>query len=58
MENELREAATIRIASYQQRMENLYNKHVKPHAFRVGDLILRKVFENMTDPTVGIFQPN
>ena len=58
MANELREAATICIASYQQRMANLYNKHVKSHAFRVRDLILRKVFENMADPTVGKFQPN
>ena len=58
MENELREAATIRVASYQQRMANLYNKHVKPRAFRVGDLILRKVFENMVDPTTSKFQPN
>ena len=33
MENELREAAAIRIASYQQRMENLYNRNIKPRAF-------------------------
>ena len=29
MVDELREVASIRIESYQQRMENLYNKHIK-----------------------------
>ena len=39
-------------------MSNLYNKHIKLRAFRAGDLVFRKVFENMVDPTVGKFQPN
>ena len=39
-------------------MENLYNKHIKPHAFRVEDLVLRKVFENTANPAAGKFQPN
>ena len=55
---ELRQAAAVRMASYQQRMTNIYSRHVKPCAFRVGDLVLRKVFENMVDPAVGKFQPN
>ena len=58
MADELWEAFAICIASYQQRMENLYNKHIKSRAFRVGDLVLRKVFENKTDSTAGKFQPN
>ena len=58
MEEELWETTTIRIASYQQRMTNLYNKHIKSRAFRVGDLFLRKVFENTVDPVAGKFQPN
>ena len=33
MVDELQEPAAIRIASYQKRMANLYNKHVKPRAF-------------------------
>ena len=33
MVDELREATAIRIASYKQRMANLYNKHIKLHAF-------------------------
>ena len=58
MTDELREASAIHIASYEQRMENLYNKHIKLRAFRVGDLVLRKVFENTVDPVAGKFQPN
>ena len=33
MTYELREAAAMRIASYQQILTNLYNKHVMLHAF-------------------------
>ena len=58
MTNELHEVAVIRIASYQHIMTNLYNMHVKQRAFRAGDLVLRRVFENMADPTAGKFQPN
>ena len=56
--DELRESASICIASYQRRLENSYNKRVKPQMFQSGDLVLRKVFENTADPAVGKFQPN
>ena len=56
--DELREAAAIRITSYQHRLANSYNRQVKPRVFRPGDLDLRKVFENTIDPTAGKFQPN
>ena len=58
MSDELREAAAIRMTSYQRRLENSYNRRVKPRVFQSGDQVLRKVFENTADPTVGIFQPN
>ena len=58
MSDEQWEAAAIRITSYQRRLENSYNIRVKPRAFRPGDLVLRKVFENTKDPTAGKFQPN
>ena len=58
MTDEHREAAAMRIASYQQRMPNLYNRHVKPRAFRVGDLVLRMVFKNTVDLAARKFQPN
>ena len=41
--DELREAAAIRIASYQCLLVNYYNKRVKPRVFQQGDLVLRKV---------------
>ena len=42
--DELRESAAIRIASYQCRFANSYNKRVKPRMFQSVDLVLRKVF--------------
>ena len=56
--DELRESAPVRIASYQRGLANSYNKRVKPRMFKPGDLVLRKVFENIVDPTVEKFQPN
>ena len=58
MKNELREAVVVRIASYQQRITNLCNMQVKQHVFRVGDLVLRRVFENTVDPAADKFQSN
>ena len=56
--DELREMAAIRVTSYQRRLENFYNRRVKPRMFQPSDLVLRKVFENTADPTAGKFQPN
>ena len=58
MADELREAATVRIASYHSKLENLYNRRIKPRMFQSWDLVLRKVFENTTDPSAEKFQPN
>ena len=56
--DELREATTIRLVSYQHRLANAYNKRVRLRVFRFGDLVLRKVFENTANPKAGKFQPN
>ena len=58
MTDEQREAVAIRITSYQRRLANSYSKRVKPRVFRSGDLVLRKIFENIADPTARKFQPN
>ena len=58
MTDELDEAVVVRIESYQQRLATLYNRHVKPCAFQAGDLVLRRVFENMADLVARKFQPN
>ena len=55
---ELRETAAVQVASYQRRLENLYNKCVKPRVFQPGNPVLRKVFENTADPVAGKFQAN
>ena len=38
--DELHETAVVRITSYHNRLENLYNRHVKPQMFQPGDLVL------------------
>ena len=58
MADELYEAAAVRIASYHNKLANLYNMRVKPLVFQPGDLVLRKVFENTVDPSIGKFQLN
>ena len=58
MAGELREAAVVRIASYHSKLENMYNKRVKPRMFQPGDLVLRKIFENTVGPSAEKFQPN
>ena len=56
--NELRGSVAIRIASYQRRLANSYNKRVKTRTFQPGNLVLRRVFENKVDPNARKFQPN
>ena len=58
MADELHEAEVVRMASYQQRITNLYNKHVRQCAFRARDLVLRRVFKNTADLAAGKFQSN
>ncbi|XP_074361050.1 uncharacterized protein LOC141701261 [Apium graveolens] len=42
--DEMREMAKIRVAAYQQRIANVYNKHVHIKNFHVGNMVLRKTF--------------
>ena len=57
MADELCEAAAVKITLHHRRLESLYNRHVKPRMFQPGDLVLRKVFENTADPSIGKFWP-
>ncbi|XP_074299508.1 uncharacterized protein LOC141630624 [Silene latifolia] len=54
---ELRDAAKIRIASYQQTVARSYNKNVNIRVFKEGDLVLRKVFPNTKDKNAGKLAP-
>ncbi|XP_022007355.1 uncharacterized protein LOC110906549 [Helianthus annuus] len=55
--DELRDLAKIRMASYQQRMVGAYNKNVRIRRFQVGNLVLRKTFQNTTNPIDGKLAP-
>ena len=50
---ECREAASIRLAEYQQKLAQRYNRNVKGREFSAGELVLRKVVGNMPDIAAG-----
>ena len=53
--DELREAAAVRMTSYQGRLASLHNRCVKPRTFEARDLVLRMVFENTANLADGKF---
>ena len=50
---ECREAATVWLAEYQQKLAQRYNQNVKGREFSAGELVLRKVVGNMRDMAAG-----
>ncbi|XP_074277405.1 uncharacterized protein LOC141601043 [Silene latifolia] len=56
--DELRTSARIRMASYRQTVARSYNKNVKVRTLQVGDLVLRKVFQNTKNQQAGKFAYN
>ena len=55
---EYREAATIRLAEYQQKLTRRYNKDVKTREFSARDLVIRKAMGNTQDLNAGKMAPN
>ena len=55
--NELREMAQVRMAAYQKRIAGTYNKNVRIIRFQEGDMVLRKAFQNTTNPADGKLAP-
>ena len=55
--DEIRDAAKIRMASYQHRVARSYNKNIRIRRFQVGDLVLRKAFQNTTKASDGKLSP-
>ena len=49
--DEVRDQASQRMAKYQQKIVEYYNRRVKLKRFNIGDLILRKVTPATKDPT-------
>ena len=46
------------MADYQQRATAHYNRKARPWVFKIGMLVLRKVFENTVERGAGEFQAN
>ena len=56
--DEVRDQAAQRMAKYQQKIAEYYNRRVKLKKFNIGDLVLRKVTLATKDPTQGKLGPN
>lgn len=56
--DEMREAEKMRMTAYQRKVANSYNRNVHIRTFRVGDMVLRKVFQKTLDMTAGKFADN
>ena len=54
---EYQEAATIRLAEYQQKLARRYNWDVRVKDFGATDLVLRKAVGNMRDSNAGKLAP-
>ena len=50
---EARDEATLRMARYQQKMQNYYNHRVKLKRFNLDDMVLQKVSQATRDPVQG-----
>ena len=55
--DEVRDKASSRMAKYQQKMREYYNKRVKLRQLDIGDLVLRKVTLATKNPTQGKLGP-
>ena len=51
--DEVRDQAAQRMAKYQQKVAEYYNRRVKLKKFNIGDLVLRKVTPATKDPAQG-----
>ena len=56
--DEVRENASIRMIDYQQRATAHYNRKARPQVFKIGMLVIKKVFENTAKRGAGKFQAN
>ena len=55
--DKVRDKASSRMAKYQQKMAEYYNKRVKLRQLDIGDLVLRKVTTATKDPNQGKLGP-
>lgn len=55
---EKRDQALLRIQNYQNQIERYYNKKVRARPLELGNLVLRKVFENTKELNTGKLDTN
>ena len=55
---ERRENAMVQLAYYQHKLKQGYDMNVKLRPLVLGDLVLRKVLENIRNPAWGKVEPN
>ena len=55
--DEVRDQAAQRMAKYQQKIVEYYNRRVKLKRFNIGDLVLRKATPTMKDQAQGKLGP-
>ena len=58
MIDEKREVAVTRIASYKQQAARYYNNNIQTRTYRVGNWVIRKVFQNTKEADARILGPN
>ena len=56
--DELRDKAHLRTAFYQQKVAQHYNKNIRVRTFKIGDWVLRQVFQNIKEAGTGKLGPN
>ena len=55
---EWKDMVAVRLANYQQRLAQGYNRRVKPQEFVLGDLVLRKAIRSAKDKSARKLAPN
>lgn len=58
MVKERREITIVRLAHYQQKLRQWYDKNIKARTFVLRDLVLRKVVGDTRNPAWGKLGPN
>ena len=56
--DELRDKAYLRTTLYQQKVAQYYNKNIRVRTFKIGDWVLRRVFQNTKEVGAGKLGPN
>ncbi|KAK3012405.1 hypothetical protein RJ639_012054 [Escallonia herrerae] len=56
--DETRDQVAMRLAAYQHRVAKFFDKRVRSHTFRIGDLVLRRMDVSIPRDAIGKLSPN